>query len=65
MEVQIMKQTPKNQTRDICDIIGRVAAKYFQEKGVIEIKRGKYIVQIIIPPETPIEVLSSEEPSAK
>ena len=55
-----MKQTSKNQTRDICDIIGRVTAKYFQEKGVIEIKRGKYIVQIIIPPETPIEVLSSE-----
>jgi len=58
MEVHLMKQTSKNQTRDICDIIGRVAAKYFQEKGVIEIKRGKYIIRIFIPPNTPIEVVS-------
>lgn len=52
-------------TEDIRDIMGRIAARYSSTKGVIEIKRGKYIVQIIIPPETPIEVLSSEEPSAK
>lgn len=51
-----MKQTVKNQSVDICDIIGRVVAKYFQEKGVLEIKRGKYIVRIFIPPNTPIEV---------
>lgn len=59
-----MRQT-NTATEDIHDIMGRIAAKYSSAKGVIEIKRGKCIVQIIIPPGTPIKVLSSEEPSAK
>ncbi len=50
---------------DIKNMIGKLTAKYYMAKGVIEIKDGDYIVQILIPPETKLRVLTGKVSAKK
>lgn len=50
---------------DIKNIIGKLTAKYYMEKGVIEIRNGDYIVQILIPPGTKLRVLTGRVSAKK
>lgn len=59
-----MKQT-STAVREIRNIMGKLTAKYYADKGVIEIKQGECIVQIIIPPGTLIRVLTGKKPAVR
>lgn len=50
---------------DIKNIIGKLTAKYYMAKGVIEIRNGDYIVQILIPPGTKLRVLTGKVSAKK
>lgn len=54
-----------NTAVEIRNSVGRLVAKYYPDKGVIEIcQKGCYSL-IIIPPGTPVQFGAEEIPSAK
>lgn len=59
-----MRQT-NTAVMDIKNMIGKLTAKYYITKGVIEIKDGGYIVQILIPPGTKLRVLTGKVSAKK
>lgn len=59
-----MRQT-NTTAMDIKNMIGKLTAKYYMAKGVIEIKDGDYIVQILIPPGTKLRVLTGKVSAKK
>lgn len=55
-------QKTKTATMEIRNIVGKLAAKYYITKGMIEIRNGDCFVQIILPPGTEIMVRTGKMP---
>ena len=63
-EVNIMQKTNIS-VMEVRHIGGHLVAKHYVDKGVIEIKDGEYVVQIIIGPGIPIKILRGRIRNAK
>lgn len=58
-----MQQT--NTATEIRNIMGKLTAKYYIAEGVIEIKDGNCIVQMLLPPGTKLRVRRGKVPTTK